>query len=112
RDLLCLHFEFDNAYRFRFQDTFVELDKFNLAKNPIKEFLRLLDIMSSKEKRVEVKDTWHLTKLMFEFLKYDKEIREILKNAFLRLNLEKCKINEYDMPYCLGRKDYNFNIKK
>ena len=112
RDLLCMHLEFDNAYRFRFQDVIVELDKCNLEKDPLKEILRILNIMSDREKFQEVKDTWTLTKTMIEYLKYSKEIKSIIISFLNNLNTDKCKLDARDIPFCVTREDYNFNNLK
>jgi len=118
RDILCMHLEFDNAYRYRFQDCIGELDKKNLKKNPIKEMLRMFDVVSEREVHQEVKDSWTLTKWMIEYLRFDKTIKKILLNYLLNLDVEKCKLSKEDTPYCLGiiktkgREDYNFKSVK
>lgn len=111
RDILCMHYEFDNAYRYRGQDVIVELNKANLDKDPMKEMMRLFNVMSDREVLQEIKDTWTLTKWMFDYYRYDKEIRDILVSVLKNLNLEECKLNKYDFPYVKPRKDYQFNIK-
>ncbi len=112
RDLLCMHLEFDNAYRFRFQDVIVELDKEKLKQDPLKEILRLLNIMSDREVHQEVKDTWTLTKTMVEYLKYSKEIKSIVISFLNNLNTDKCKLDKRDIPFCVTRNDYNFKSLK
>jgi hypothetical protein len=112
RDLLCMHLEFDNAYRFRFQDVIVELDKCNLEKDPLKEMLRLLNIMSDREIHQEVKDTWTLTQTMVEYLKYSKEIRMIIISFLNNINTDKCKLDKRDIPFCVTRNDYRFKSLK
>ncbi len=111
RDLLCMHLEFDNAYRFRFQDVIVNLDKAELKKDPIKEIIRLLDIMSSREIRQEVKDSWNLTKTMVEYLRFSKQIKDILVSFLNNLEVDKCKLDTNDFPFCKDRNDYKFNNK-
>ncbi len=109
RDLFCMHLEFDNAYRFRFQDIIVELNKIELKKDPVKEIIRLFDLMSGKEVRQEVKDSWTLTKTMVEYLRYSKEIKSIVISFLNNLDTDKCKLDKFDYPFCAGRVDYKFN---
>lgn len=106
RDVLCMVMEFDNAYRFRFQALITELNKENLTKNPTKEFIRLLDILASWEDLQEQKDKWRLVKYAFKYyLRYDREIRNILKDVFLAIDIEKMKLNANDKYFCIKRQD-------
>ena len=61
RDLICMHLEFDNAYRYRFQDISEEHNPALFKKNSIKEILRCLTVMQKREIKDEVKDSWTLT---------------------------------------------------
>jgi len=111
RDLLCMVLEFDNAYRFRAQDILAELDKEKLRKNAIKEFLRLISIMTSREKTQEIKDTWTLIRHWLSlYLRYDRSMTKIIKNTILEIDIEKVKLSIEDKVYCLPRQDYNFGF--
>ena len=113
RDVLCMFLEFDNAYRFRFQDIIQELDKGRLEKDTIKEILRILTIMQSREATQEVSDSWKLVKYGIKFyLKFDKEMQEAIKNFLLELNLNRVVLSEGDRYFCNPRKDYNFGFKQ
>lgn len=111
RDLLCMVLENDNAYRFRFQDIIVELDKEALRKNPSKELVRLLSVMQTREKGQDVADTWTLLKTflpmyLFVNTKVKKEIVRLLSG----LDLEKVRLSKEDIYYCKPRKDYQFGF--
>jgi hypothetical protein len=108
RDLACMHLEFDNAYRFRFQDVIVNIDKGYFEKHPVNEMLRMFDLMTERETRQEVKDSWKLTKIMVEYLRYDKAVLKIYKSLIKNLNLEECALDDRDWPFCKERKDYKF----
>jgi len=111
RDILCMLLEFDNAYRFRFQDLMGELNQEDFKKNSIKELLRLIDILSKRERTQEIRDTWVLVKMALKYyLKYDKELLEIVKEVFLEADIEKLKLSVEDKYYCKPRKDYNFGF--
>jgi len=57
RDITCMILEFDNAYRFRFQDVIEDLDKENLKKDPAGELAKLFTSMQSREIGQDIKDT-------------------------------------------------------
>lgn len=112
RDLLCMVLEFDNAYRFRFQDIMVELDKDALRKNPAKEITRLLDLMSSREATQEIKDTWTLVRRFLPlYLRFNKPVRKTLVGILENLDLTKIELSVEDKDYCHKRKDYNFQYQ-
>ena len=107
RDMVCMILEMDNAYRYRAQDVLPELDKNALRKNPSKELIRLLDVMISREKQQTTIDTWRLTKYGIRFyLSFDKEMRNIVVNTLLHLDMEKVKLTKEDKQFCIPRKDY------
>ena len=111
RDTLCMILEMDNAYRYRFQDIIVELDKSALLRNPRKELIRLLKILAEREKTQDIKDTWFLLKLVVNlYLVSDKELRDFLKNALFGLNLYDVELKIEDKLFAAGRKDYTFGF--
>ena len=113
RDLVCSILEFDNAYRFRFQDIVEELNKENLKKNFSKELNRLLSIMQERETGQDIKDTWTLLKLFISYyLRFDKELKKILLETLLELNVEQVKLTPEDIHFCEKRKDYVFGHMK
>ena len=106
RNLVCGILEFDNAYRFRFQDIIEELDKKAIRKNPAKELVRLFSLMQGREIGQDTKDTLTLFKLFVSFyLRFDGEMRKILANlAEIDINL--AKLTSEDKWYCPSRSDY------
>jgi len=111
RDLICMVFEFDNAYRYRFQDLIEYLDKKNLKENPIKELNRLITIAQDKETTQEIKDTWKLGKIAINYyLRLDKELLKLIVDVFSSLNIEECKLSVEDKCFCEKRKDYTFSF--
>lgn len=111
RDLLCMVLENDNAYRFRFQDIIVELDKEALHRNTSKELVRLLTIMQSREKGQDVKDTWTLLKTFLPmYLFVNKAVKKEIVRLLSGLDVEKVKLSKEDIYYCKPRKDYQFGF--
>lgn len=112
RDLACMFLEFDNAYRFRFQDIIVELDKEALSANAVKEILRLTELMISREQTQEIKDTWSLLKFYLPwYLRFNSELRESITFVLTELNLQAVALSIEDEHYCKERKDYKFKFQ-
>lgn len=112
RDLLCMTMEFDNAYRFRFQDLVESLNKDNLRRKPIKELLRLFSLAQSREKTQEINDTWKLVKLGINFyLRFNPKLTNLIKDTLLEVDIEKVKLSSEDKSFCDPRKDYIFGYQ-
>jgi len=112
KDLVCMFLEFDNAYRYRFQDVIVELDKIAVKENPVKEILRLLEIMNSRENTPEVRDSWTLIKMGVKYyMRFDPKLKRMLADVLATLDLEKVALTEEDKHFSGLRKDYNFKFK-
>ena len=111
RDAVCMLLEFDNAYRYRMQDIVPELNQEAIRANSTSEIGRLLDIMADREKTQEIKDTWTLFRLVVRwYLRFDKQMKNILRDVLSNLDLDKMKLDEGDRHYCLKRKDYTFKF--
>jgi len=112
KDLICMFFEFDNAYRYRLQDVIVELDKVAVKKNPVKEILRLLNIMSSRENTPEVNDSWTLVRMGIKYyLRFDRKLKKMLADVLATLDLEQVALTDEDKHFSSLRKDYSFGFK-
>ena len=112
KDLACMFLEFDNAYRYRFQDVIVELDRDAVRKNPVKEILRLLDVMSSREKTQEVRDSWTLIRVAVKYyLRFDGKLKRMLSDVLAALDLEKVALTAEDEHFAGLRRDYRFSFK-
>jgi hypothetical protein len=109
RDLICMLLENDNAYRFRFQDIIIELDKQALQKRPRKELIRLLSLIQTREVTQEVKDTWTLIKTFLPaYLIFNRSIQKALVSVLTELDLSKITLSKEDLIFCKPRKDYKF----
>lgn len=119
RDIWCLIMEYDNAYRYRFQDTFSEVDLEALNDNPAKEIKRLFGIMVSREiakkewewpehQQVKIK---RIGNIVYLAVKYNKYLQEIVKTIALNINLDKIKPVKEDIYWFSWRDDYNFGGK-
>lgn len=112
RDILCMVLEFDNAYRYRFQDIIVELDKESLRKNPSKELVRLLNIMQTRETTQEIKDSWTLIKRFLPlYLRCNRKLRRTVIGVLSNVDLEKIALDSADQEFCAKRTDYKFGFQ-
>lgn len=113
RDLTCMVLEFDNAYRYRFQDVIVEVRQESCKKHVISECVRLLGVLQSREKTVDISDTWKLVKLFFSFyLRFDRSTRKFIEGTLTELKKDEVKLSEEDKFFCKPRKDYTFGFMK
>lgn len=113
KDILCMLLENDNAYRFRFQDVLVELNKDALSKrqNPSRELVRLLKLMQSREKLQEIKDTWKLIIIFLPvYLFFNRTVRKQVRAVLRELDLAKIKLSKEDEHFCKPRVDYQFRF--
>lgn len=113
RDLMCMILEFDNAYRYRFQDIMPSLDKERLQKNPSKELSRMFALLASREKTQEIKDTWKLVRYFLPwYVRFNSAFRKTLIAILVNLDLEKVSLTVEDRCFCEKRKDYAFEFMK
>ena len=110
--LVCMILEFDNAYRFRFQDIIGELDKVALKKSPADELTRLLTLMQSREKGQSVADTWELFKTFLKpALFVNPGLKRTIVETLSELDLDKIRLSKEDKSYCAPRSDYTFGFQ-
>lgn len=114
RNLVSMILEFDDAYRYRFQDVVGELNKDNLALNPFKEISRLLLLLAERETYYDhrLKKMWEKAEKLLFILFFSRYIREKVIIFFSRLNPENIKLDEGDRYYANLKKDgYNWGSK-
>lgn len=101
--------EMDNEYRFPIQDLLGELDKKAVKDNPRKEIKRLLSIYLDRSKKVEGRNTRRFiyAEKMLSLLFLSTEFSRFLKEFLLELDIEKLKLSEDDLYFCLA-KNYDF----
>ncbi len=101
RDIICFFLN-DHAYLFRFQDIFPELDKEAFRKNPLKETLRLLDLMISRDSEGTMQNKWRMLRktlpALYYYIRFFKRklYKQLLKMAE-DIDLEKIKPTKEDI---------------
>jgi len=103
-------FEYDQAYRYRFQDLFGETTPARLAQSPIREITRLVKIAISRDQGAisrKFKLIYQSAPYIFLIPRCRKSLRKALQNSTFT-NLQPSKEDIYWMKM---RRDYNFGGK-
>lgn len=106
RYFACL-LEFDDAYRYRFQDTMSEVNKDQLYTNPAKEFIRILKIYQSRDIDVISSKMAILEpaiKILFKFKWFVKAFMPVLKE----INISDMQYDVTDIYWTNMRSDYKY----
>ena len=99
--------EYDNAYRYRFQDIFMEIDMSMISIDTALEIKRVLGIAIKRDFTAGNKLS-AINKFLNVFLWFNKDISEFIKSFILGINPEEIKMDEGDWYWCGERWDYNF----
>lgn len=108
-DAISVILEFDSAYRYRFQDIAMEINKVEFNKKPLKEIKRLTDLWTERE--VTKSGIYSLRKLfpLFRvYLMFSPKKVKLLKDIINNVNIDEIKFNEEDEHYIKYYGDYNF----
>jgi hypothetical protein len=95
--------EFDNAYRYMFQDIASETNKAIIRKEPRKEIIRLLDLAFE---RSVVSARIKVIKRIIQFT--PKKYLMPIINFLSDIDIEQIKLDEGDKWFCANRPEYNF----
>ena len=107
---ICLICEYDNAYRYRAQDLFKELDKDFFYKHPISEIIRLCKLGQSREVDENNKVKWNSFKYIALTLLIPK-VRRLAKEFVREIDLDKMKQSIEDCYWSWHWGYYNFGGK-
>lgn len=106
-DFIYVFIECDNAYRFRLQDMFENLNQERVGTNVTKEVLRLIQILINREYQINSK--WIQMKKLFRLLLLvSPRFRGLIREFLLELEIEKVSLDEADWYFCLRRNGYDF----
>lgn len=105
---LCSIWEFDSAYRYRFQDVLSNLDKVAFDKNPVREILRLMDIAMQRESIGKLTSNLKGMRMALKFLLLNKTVKKILKTFVANLEPAELVLDDGDRYWCYQFGDYEF----
>ena len=102
--------EFDDAYRYRFQDVMGDFDRKLFKKNPISELIRIMALGESREiKDSRVSKTWKTAGLLLRAIRFYPPLKREIVFFFENLNIEEVKLSVEDSYHAIKKIDYNFN---
>ncbi len=108
RDIFCAVLEYDDAYRYRFQDIVSELNKEHFDKHPFKETMRLIRIYDSRQPQTDEqrkKGTTFkalftaVTFSVFTYLFFHPNKMKQLKSMVRNLDIEAIRMNKSDIHW-------------
>jgi hypothetical protein len=105
-DVLSMILEFDDAYRYRLQDGFGEINKNAIKANPAAELTRVFELMQNRGEGTGEK-FGHFAKLIPIALKL-KDVRSLINRFFEEADLKKLSLDEVDWYRCLFWGGYAF----
>ena len=89
--------EYDDAYRYRFEDLMSETTKYKLIKKPLREMRRLLDIFMKRETYENVQGNIKSIKLFATIALLHPKIRKAFRNAIRFLTDEEFKNMQFEL---------------
>ena len=102
--------EFDDAYRYRFQDVMGDFDRKLFKKNPISELIRIMALGESREiKDSRVSKTWKTAGLLLRAIRFYPPLKREIVFFFENLYIEEVKLSVEDSYHAIKKIDYNFN---
>jgi hypothetical protein len=110
RDLTCMTLEFDDAYRYRFQDILSEVNIEQLKKDPVKELNRLLDILISRDE--SLKEKWQMVQKFVHLIRFKKDLRVFITRFIDELNMDEIRMDELDLYHCETKQAYLWPKKR
>jgi len=106
RYFACL-LEFDDAYRYRFQDVMTEINEVDLFKNPAKEFIRILKIYKSRD-REDTSSKMAILEPAIHILFRLSWFKKAFMSALKDINIKDMKLDVTDIYWTNMRIDYKF----
>ena len=106
--VVCMIWEFDNAYRFRGQFAFKIIDVKALLAQPRKELWRVFHELQDREKNQSMKDKY---KMLFKliYLLYIPRVKREFLGFIRKMDVKKIAPDEEDEVWISLGKSFNFN---
>ena len=114
RELFCHTVDYDDFYRYLFQDVIVKLDKERLKKNTVKEIQHLISIIDQKciEPSGTMSGKWRRLHLVAYYLYFNKKLRREVRDFLLSLDLKKMKMDKIDIIHATKKLDVKWSWLK
>ncbi len=111
RNIVCMAWEYDDAYRYPAQDVFEEFDRERAKKDIIGELSRLLDIYIERDNRGTAQKFLRIKRLL-TFLRFFPKYRKLLQIFILELDVNQIKLDEADCFHSQYKWGYNWRVGK
>lgn len=111
RNIFCMILEYDDAYRYPFQDIIAEFNDTAGRKDIVKEIKRMLEMTIQRDSGGFSQKFKRIISLLF-LLRFKKSIREALRRFFLELNLDEIRMDEADKFHAHFKEWYNWDHDK
>ena len=108
RLVVCMLLEFDDAYRFRFQDAFGEMDKPRFAANPLHEVDRVFELLQKREIDPRLQQHWKAVRRLLFFLFWFKKPRQIIIDFCSRIEPANIAMDEADRYFATAKGEYTW----
>ena len=109
--IICTLFEFDNAYRYRWQDIIVELNLSAFKSDSISEIERLMNLLTYRELGFEKKKEYQLIKRVLVFyLKHNAKVLDFVVKMIPQISANASRLTKEDIAFCEDRTDYIFRF--
>lgn len=112
RNIICMALEYDDAYRYPFQDVVPEFNKDAGRKDIVGEIKRILELEIKWDHRKGTFQKFEKIKKLIFLLRFQKELKEAVKRFFLELDLDKIKMDEADRFHAKFKEGYNWSHKE
>ena len=106
RDIVCMILEFDDAYRYRFQDVMGEFSPDSFKKDSEKEIKRLFNFILQREEDPRINHMWKSVSMVISLLFITHRFE--IEAFFSQLNPENMKLDEDDFYYAKVKPGYNW----
>lgn len=106
-EIIAAIVEFDDAYRYRFQDVISETSKYKIISSPIREIERLFRIFLAREKCDRISEKASSLSYLRYFLLIPR-FKNAFKEAILESNFYNFQYDEQDRYWTSIREGYNF----
>lgn len=99
--------EYDDAYRYRFQDIFSEINLISYSYNPLRELGRVLNIAKDRDLQGVYNKYINIYKVL-KVLSYIPAYKKKINNILLEIYLPNMRFSESDWYWVCQRGDYKF----
>ena len=103
RDIVCMIFEFDDAYRYRMQDILGEFNKESFAKNPYMELERLLKLVEYRDNDDRLKTTFRKARHGLFIAFFSGYFREKIISFFEKINPKNMALDSDDLFFAKSK---------